>query len=198
MAKEDVRVPPALLISKDVRVRGFWRTAWFNSSTLGERSRFLDELVRLMVGGKVTSRACCRVLDRLITVDHVSSKNRCMRLSRSRARSATKRLLSRYGRHSRGWTEVREGRRSSSRWKRRGVCSRHLCYNKSTAIGEDRGWERLQTGKEMGEPSNRRSQPVVVSNVILPFISLEFRFGMPSSSPSPPLSPTWTPPRLPK
>jgi len=62
--KEDVRVPTFLLVFKDIHVRGFWRTGWFNSSTLEERTELLDELVRLMVRSKVTSRACCRDFDR--------------------------------------------------------------------------------------------------------------------------------------
>ena len=53
--QEDVRVPPFVLIFKDIHVRGFWRTRWFNSSTLEERSKTIDELVRLMVSSKVTS-----------------------------------------------------------------------------------------------------------------------------------------------
>lgn len=102
MSKEDVLVPTSLLIFKDIHVRGFWRTGWFNASTLEERSKFLDDLVRLMVSSKVTSRACCRVFDRLMTMAAVSSENRRMRLSRSRVHSVMKRLLSRCGRYSRG------------------------------------------------------------------------------------------------
>ncbi|KAF9793278.1 NAD(P)-binding protein [Thelephora terrestris] len=52
MAQEDLRLPPFLLIFKDIHVRGFWRTGWFNSSTLEERSKFLDELVQVMVNSK--------------------------------------------------------------------------------------------------------------------------------------------------
>ncbi|KAF9653823.1 trans-2-enoyl-CoA reductase [Thelephora ganbajun] len=52
MAQEDIQIPPFLLVFKDIRVRGFWRTGWFNSSTLEERSQFLDELVQLMVSSK--------------------------------------------------------------------------------------------------------------------------------------------------
>lgn len=79
-AGEDIRLPPFLLVFKDIHVRGFWRSGWFNSSTLEERSKLLDELVRLMVISKVASRTCNRVFDRLITMDAVSSKNRCTRL----------------------------------------------------------------------------------------------------------------------
>ena len=79
MSKEDVLVPTSLLIFKDIHVRGFWRTGWFNASTLEERSKFLDDLVRLMVSSKVTFRACCRVFDSPMTVDVVSSENRCTR-----------------------------------------------------------------------------------------------------------------------
>lgn len=61
VAQEDVRVPPFLLVFKDIHVRGFWRTGWFNSSTLEERTEFLDELVRLIVRTKVTSHVWCRV-----------------------------------------------------------------------------------------------------------------------------------------
>ena len=59
MAQGDVWVPPFLPVCKDIHVRGFWRTSWFN--TLKKRSKFLDELVRLMVSSKVTSYACCHV-----------------------------------------------------------------------------------------------------------------------------------------
>lgn len=59
MAGEDLRIPPSLLIFKGAHVHGFWRTGWFNSSTLEERSRFLGGLVRLMASSKVTYRARC-------------------------------------------------------------------------------------------------------------------------------------------
>jgi len=52
MTKEDLLVPSSLLIFKDIRVRGFWRTGWFNSSTLEERAKILEELVRLVVDSK--------------------------------------------------------------------------------------------------------------------------------------------------
>lgn len=60
MSEDDVRIPPSLFITRDIHVRGFWRTGWFNSSTLEERSKFIDELVRLMVSSKVTFHACRR------------------------------------------------------------------------------------------------------------------------------------------
>lgn len=55
MSKEDVQVPPFLLIFKDIHIRGFWRSGWFNSSTFEERSKLLDDLVRLVVDSKVPS-----------------------------------------------------------------------------------------------------------------------------------------------
>jgi NADPH:quinone reductase-like Zn-dependent oxidoreductase len=57
MSHEDLRIPPFLLVFKDVHVHGFWRSGWFNSTTLEERSKFLDELIRAMVSSKVTSYA---------------------------------------------------------------------------------------------------------------------------------------------
>lgn len=121
MTNDDVRVPPFLLIFKDIHVRGFWRTGWFSSSTLEERTKTIDDLVRLMVSSKVTSFACRHVFDRLITLDAVSSKSRHTRSSRLRVRSAMNRLPSRCGRYSGGCTRARKGRNLSSRWKRRGV-----------------------------------------------------------------------------
>jgi NADPH:quinone reductase-like Zn-dependent oxidoreductase len=67
MAQEDLRLPPFLLIFKDIHVRGFWRTGWFNSSTLEERSKFLDELVQVMVNSKVS---CCRIFVRQGSSSH--------------------------------------------------------------------------------------------------------------------------------
>jgi hypothetical protein len=54
MAQEDVWIPPWQLVFKDIHVRGFWRSGWFNSSTFAERIKLLDELVALMVSSKVT------------------------------------------------------------------------------------------------------------------------------------------------
>ena len=102
MNNEDVRIPPFLLIFKDIHVRGFWRTGWFNSATLEERTKFLDDLIRLIVSSKVTSFVCRHVFGRLITLNAVSSKNLRMRSSRLRVRSVMNRLLSRYGRYSIG------------------------------------------------------------------------------------------------
>jgi len=53
MSEEDLRIPPFLLVFKDIHVRGFWRTGWFNSSTLEERSKFIDEVIRVMVSSKI-------------------------------------------------------------------------------------------------------------------------------------------------
>ena len=102
MTKEDLLVPSSLLIFKDIRVSGFWRTGWFNSSTLEERAKILDELVRLVVDSKVIYCGLISCFDRLITSDAVSSGNPCTRLSRLRVRSAIKRRLSRCGRYSGG------------------------------------------------------------------------------------------------
>jgi len=52
MTGGDLMIPSSQLIFKDIHVCGFWRTGWFNSSTLEERSKILDELVRLVVDSK--------------------------------------------------------------------------------------------------------------------------------------------------
>jgi hypothetical protein len=67
MSEEDLRIPPFLLVFKDIHVHGFWRTGWFNSSTIEERSKFLDELVRLMDSSGVSSLLSCFHLTAALT-----------------------------------------------------------------------------------------------------------------------------------
>lgn len=53
MTQEDLRIPESLLVFKDLHIRGFWRTGWFNSSTLEERTKIIGDLVHVMVSSKV-------------------------------------------------------------------------------------------------------------------------------------------------
>jgi len=41
MAQEDILIPPHSLVFKDIHVRGFWRTGWFDSSTSEEKTSFV-------------------------------------------------------------------------------------------------------------------------------------------------------------
>ncbi len=54
MSKQALKVPNGFLIFKDLRVRGFWLTRWFENATVEERGPVFDELIALASAGRLT------------------------------------------------------------------------------------------------------------------------------------------------